>query len=174
MVQNTISPITWDKTNNNSATLKKKKRYIQTPKLKLEELKMAAHMFTLSRKLKGSSPQERSRMNDVTFLYANFGFCRQNIFTRKNQGRTNAITRQAIKKLHNGCPLKHLLLPSEEPLAVVSADLLSLHSSMNPLSTIPVIFFAVSPHISHNLQPQVEAIYTLLNNSEGPQRRKYN
>lgn len=53
MVQNTISPITWDKTNNNSATLKKKKRYIQTPKLKLEELKMAAHMFTLSRKLEG-------------------------------------------------------------------------------------------------------------------------
>lgn len=80
----------------------------------------------------------------------------QNMFTRKNQGRMKAITRQAIKKLQRGWPLQHLALwgaspPPPPPPSPPSPPLLSLHSSRNPPSSTPVTFFATSPQISQDL-----------------------
>lgn len=77
-------------------------------------------------------------------------FMSQNIFTRKNHGRTKAITRHAIKKLQNGCPRQHPTTLGDE-LPSLSMNLLSFHSSINPFLLTPETFFAGSPHISHNL-----------------------
>lgn len=72
------------------------------------------------------------------------------MFIRKNHGRTKAITRHAIKKLQNGCPLQHPS-PLFDMFPLLSIDLPSFHSSINRLSPTPSTFLAVSPQISHIL-----------------------
>jgi hypothetical protein len=62
-----------------------------------------------------------------------------------------AITRHAIKKLQNGCPRQHPPNLCWDELPSLSMNLLSFHSSINPLLVATETFFAVSPHISHNL-----------------------
>lgn len=75
----------------------------------------------------------------------------QNIFTRRNHGSMNAITKQAIRKLQKGWCLQQL--HRSDTFRLLESPL-SYHSFMNLLSSSPVTFFAFSPQISQYLHPR--------------------
>lgn len=60
-----------------------------------------------------------------------------------------AISKQASKKLQNGCRLQQVL--SLSTVVVVFAILLPCHSSMNFFTSNPVMFLASEPQISQRL-----------------------
>lgn len=64
-----------------------------------------------------------------------------------------AISKQASKKLQNGCRLQQVL--SLSTVVVVFAILLPCHSSMNFFTSNPVMFLASEPQISQRLSPLI-------------------